>query len=192
MSEVYWNGWLRNVSPYSKDLIWALNIGKQILEKYKVKKTTKQKCVVFDIDDTLVFGDPEEVMGVREMELGQIDGEDIFILPRNEPIVKLAEYAKENGFMIILVTARPKTSRLASIENMKQLRIPYDAIIMNDGDEDHFFKVGVRRKIAAKYEICMTIGDQITDVICPGVNTSFIKLPEPSSKTSYAYIAPNL
>lgn len=192
MSEAYWNGWLRNVGPYSKDLIWALNIGKQILDKYKVKKTAKQKCIVFDIDDTLVFGDPEEVMGVKEMELGQIDGDDIFILPRNEPIVKLAEYAKANGYMIIVVTARPKSSRLASIENMKQLRIPYDALIMNDGDANPFFKVGVRRKIAARYEICLTVGDQITDVICPGVNTSFIKLPEPESKASYAYIPPNL
>jgi predicted secreted acid phosphatase len=192
MSDSYWNGWLRNTSPYSKDLIWALNLGKQVLDKYKLKQMSKQKCVIFDIDDTLVFGDPEEVLGVKEMELGKIDGNDIFILPRNEPVVKLAEYAKEKGFTIIVITARPKTSRLASIENMKQLRIPYDALIMNDGDANPFFKVGVRRKIMAKYDICLTIGDQITDVICPGANTGFIKLPDPTLKSSYAYIPPNL
>lgn len=192
MSEAYWNGWYRNVGQYSKDLIWALNIGKQILDKYKLKKTNKQKCVIFDIDDTLVFGDPEEIMGVKEMELGKIDGNDVFILPKNEPIVKLAEYAKANGFMIILITARPKESKLASIENMKQFKIPFDNLIMNDGDSDPFFKVGVRRKIMANYEICLTVGDKITDVICPGANTSFIKLPEPELKASYAYIPPNL
>jgi predicted secreted acid phosphatase len=192
MSEKYWNGWFKNIGEYSTDLIWALNVGKSILDKYKKKQTSKPKCVIFDIDDTLVFGDPESVMGVKEMELGEIDGQDVFFLPRNEPICKLAEYAKANGFVIIVITARPKGSRLASLENMKHLRIPFDALIMNDGDSDPCFKVGVRRKIALKYEVCMTVGDQITDVLCPGANTSFIKLPDPSSKASYAYVPPSL
>jgi predicted secreted acid phosphatase len=192
MSDAYWKGWLNNTSEYSKDLIWAYNVGKSVLDKYKVKNTSKPKCVVFDIDDTLVFGDPESLVGVREMELGEMDGQEIFILPRNEPIVKLAEYAKANKFVIVILTARPKTSRLASQKNLDMLRIPYDAIIMNDGDDDPCFKVGVRRRIANKYEVCMTVGDQITDCLSPGMNTSFLKLPDPTSKASYAYIPPNL
>lgn len=192
MSEKYWDGWFKNVGEYSVDLIWALNVGKSILDKYEKKQTQKPKCVIFDIDDTLVFGDPEGTMGVKEMEIGFVDGQDVFFLPRNEPICKLAEYAKANGFMIIIITARPKKSRLASLENMKHLRIPFDAIIMNDGNLDPCFKVGVRRKIALKYEVCMTVGDQITDVLNPSMNTSFIKLPDPTSKASYAYVPPGL
>ncbi len=192
MSAQYWNGWLTNSSEYSKDLIWAFNVGKSVLDKCKIKPSSKQKCVVFDIDDTLVFGDPENAVGVKEMELGEIDGQEIFILPGNDPIVKLAEYAKANNFIIIVLTARPKISTLASRKNLDMLKIPYTALIMNDGDDDPCFKVGVRRRIANKYEVCLTVGDQITDVLCPGANTAFIKLPDPTSKASYAYIPPSL
>jgi len=185
--ELYFKGWPKPSNEYVKDLIWAAKVGVQILNKMKTKQTAKQKCVIFDIDDTLVFGDPSSVVGVREMELGEHDGQEIFILPPNDPIVKLANYAKQNGFMIIILTARPKTSREASRINMNYFNIPYDAIIMNDGDSDPCFKVNVRRRIANKYEVSLTIGDQVTDILCPGGQTAFIKLPDPTSKVSYAW-----
>ncbi len=188
--EAYFKGWNMDSGEYYKDLLWAYSVGKSVLDRYKVKQTSKSKCAVFDIDDCIVFGDPCKVCGVKDMELGEVNGQEIFILPGNEPIVKLVEYAKVNNFTIILLTARPKESTLASIKNMKMLRIKYDALIMNQGDEDPCFKVGVRRRIANKYEVCLTVGDQITDVLCPGANTAFIKLPDPDSKASYAYIPP--
>ncbi len=190
--EAYFRGWNTNSGEYYNDLIWAFKVGKSVLDKYKVKQTPKPKCIVLDIDDCTLFGDPCNVCNVKEMELGEIDGQDIFILPGNEPIVKLAEYAKANNFIIIVLTARPKISTLASRKNLDMLKIPYTALIMNDGDDDPCFKVGVRRRIANKYEVCLTVGDQITDVLCPGANTAFIKLPDPTSKASYAYIPPNL
>jgi len=104
--------------------------------------------------------------------------------------VKLAEYAKANGFMIIVLTARPKTSRTASLENLKEFKIPFDALIMNDSDDDPCFKVNVRRRIAGKYDVCLTIGDQVTDLLCPGPNCAAIKLPDPTSLFSYAWVPP--
>jgi predicted secreted acid phosphatase len=187
MSDLYFKGWPKNTNEYMKDLNWAARVGVQILDKYKAKQTAKPKCVIFDIDDTLVFGDPDSEVGVREMELGEHDGQEIFVLPPNGPIVKLAEYAKRNGFVIVVLTARPKTSREASRVNMNYFKIPYDAIIMNDGDDDPCFKVNVRRRIANKYDVSLTVGDQVTDVLCPGGGTAFIKLPDPTSKVSYAW-----
>jgi len=199
----YFKGWPSTANAYVQDLIWAMKVGMQYIDRVKVKPSAKPRCVIFDFDDCLVFGDPASVVGVREMELGEHGGNEIFVLPRNEPIVKLAEYAKTNKFQVLVLTARPKTSREATRWNSNMLRIPFDAIIMNDGDDDPCFKVNVRRRIAAKYDVSLTIGDQITDVLCPGGKTAFIKLPDPGtydedrkawvnfSLASYAYI-PNM
>lgn len=189
----YWLGW-PSKGQYFEDCMWAYKLSLQYLEKIKNITTQKQKCVVFDIDDTLVFGDPDSVIGVREMELGKHGNppQEVFILPRNEPICKIAEYCKKAGIVIVVLTARPKTSRLASITNMNMMHIPYDALIMNDGDSDPCFKINVRRKIADKYYIALTIGDQITDIFCPGGKTAAIKLPDPTSKFSYAWIPPGI
>lgn len=198
----YFRGWPKPSNYYVQDLIWGMKIGMQYLDRIKNKSSAKPKCVVFDFDDCLVFGDPASVVGVRDMELGEHDGSEIFILPRNEPIVKLAEYAKANKFQIIILTARPKESREATRWNSNMLRIPFDAIIMNDGDKDPCFKVNVRRRIALKYDISLTIGDQITDCLSPGGKTAFIKLPDPGryddekkiwenlSLASYAWLPP--
>jgi hypothetical protein len=199
----YFKGWPRPSNPYVQDLIWAMKVGIQYLDRIKDKSSAKPKCVVFDFDDCLSFGDPASIVGVQPMELGEHDGSDIFTLPRNEPICKLAEFAKANKFMVIILTARPKTSREATRWNCRDFRIPYDAIVMNDADDDPCFKVNVRRRIAAKYDIALTIGDQITDCLCPGAKTAFIKLPDPGtydednkvwknmSLASYAWI-PNI
>jgi hypothetical protein len=175
-----------------------MKVGMKHLTDCKTKQTAKQKCVIFDFDDCLVFGDPASVVGVREMELGEHGGSDIFILPRNEPVVKLAEFAKANGYVVIILTARPKTSREATRWNCRDYKIPYDVIVMNDADDDPCFKVNVRRKISVKYDIVLTVGDQITDCLCPG-KSAFIKLPDPGdsdknwvnlSLASYAWIPP--
>lgn len=196
----YFKGWPKPESPYMKDLIWAMKVGIQYTDRVKNKASQKQKCAIFDFDDCLVFGDPASVVGVTEMNLGEHDGHDIFLLPRNEPIVRLAEYLKTSGITLIILTARPKTSREATRWNCREYKIPYDAIIMNDGDNDPCFKVNVRRRIADRYNIIMTVGDQITDCLCPGADTAFIKLPDPGnydrtsntwyghSLASYAYI----
>lgn len=184
----YWKGW-PFTGEYMKDLNWAAAVGKQYLDKIATKPSAKKKCVIFDIDDTIVFGDPDEAIGVKDMDLGVHEGQCVFILPRNKPIVKLAEHAKKLGMLVIMLTARPAESRLASKTNMEEYNIPYDAIIMNEKDEDYFFKIRVRRNIETKYDIVLTIGDQINDCMCPGTAAA-IKLPDPESMCSYAWIPP--
>lgn len=199
---MYWRGWLKNKGRYFNDLVWAYKAGVSILDKYEKNNTGKPKCVVFDIDDTLVFGDPGQALGLRDMKFMNAElalgvdnlatkeesGEDLFFLPKNEPIVKMLEYAKSKGFVIIVLTARRKDAVTSSIENLHYFRIPFDIIRFNEGDEDPCFKLKARRTIAEKYQVCLTVGDQITDVLCPGANTAFIKLPDEESMFAYAYI----
>lgn len=191
MPKEYWQGWPFE-GEYVNDLNWAAAVGKQYLDKIVNKPSSKQKCVIFDIDDTLFFGDPERALGengVGELDFGRYKGQDVFLLPRNKPIVKLLEYAKKLGFIVVLLTARPPTSKLACKLNMEEHNIPYDAIVMNEKEEDFFFKIRARRNISKKYDIVLTVGDRATDCTCPGTAAA-IKLPEEGSLCSYAWIPP--
>ncbi len=188
----YWDGWFFNKAEYTKDLIWAYKLGTKIIDAYKIKQFDKPKCVIFDIDDTIVFGDPEEEVGCSDMNLGTLGDQDLFVGPINDPIGNLVKYCKKNGFIIIILTARPPTSKLASEINMKMFNIPYDKIECKPRENYEQFKIDRRKEISKNYTICLTVGDQVTDVIFSGINTSFIKLPEPESKASYAYISPTI
>lgn len=187
--EQYWKGW-PSKCPYNDDIKWACKIAIEYLNKIapKYRNSNKVGIVVFDIDDTLCFGDPANVIGVREMELGVHNGQEVFILPMNNPVVKVAEVAHKHGFKIVALTARPKESKMASITNLNMFRVPFDHIIMNDGDEDPFFKIRVRRNLQKQnQDVVLTVGDQPFDVYLPG-KAAAIKLPDPEDKMSRAYI----
>jgi hypothetical protein len=198
MSSSYWKGW-PNKCPYVDDLNWASAKSIAYLRAIApiYKSNGRVGIVIFDLDDTLFMGDPEDGVGITEMSLGlhpnpNLGGteQEVFILPVNNPIKKIAVVAKELGFKVICLTARPSESHLASLANIKMFDIPHDCLIMNDKDKDPSFKVAVRRQLAAKpnQDVVCTVGDQFTDVIFPGSKTCAIKLPDPDSKCSYAYI----
>ncbi len=187
----YWKNWPLKC-PYNDDLDWACKLAINYLMKIapQVKASKKTGVVVFDIDDTLVMGDPASVLGLVELEYSKTDShpdQDMFILPPNLQVVKVAEIAKKLDFQIVILTARPPSSKLASSLNLKFLQIPHNALIMNEKDQDPFFKINVRRSLeTADRTVVLTIGDQPFDCFLPGKAAS-IKLPDPEMKCSYAY-----
>lgn len=189
--EEYWKNWPGNCM-YNEDLKWGCSYAIQYLQKIapQYKASGRKGLVIFDIDDTIVFGDPAEVIGVKEMELGRHKGQEVFILPVNQSVVKVANVARSLGFIIICLTARPKESQLASATNLNMFNVPYDKLIMNEKDQDPFFKIHVRKKLSEieGQDVILTIGDQVFDVFLPGPTSAAIKLPSPESKCSYAYI----
>jgi predicted secreted acid phosphatase len=186
----YYAGW-PNKCEYNTDLNWACSVAIQYLKKIapKYKENGKTGIVIFDLDDTLFFGDPDNSVGVTEMSLGIHKDQEVFILPINEQVVKVAVTARKLGFKILCLTARPQESQMASVANLKMFRIPHDMLVMNDKDEDPFFKIKIRRQLVKpKQDVVLTMGDQFTDIFLPGPNTAAIKLPDPDSQCSYAYI----
>lgn len=181
----YWKDWPMG-GEYKKDIEWASEIGIKYLQQIKNSVPMEKSAIIFDVDETLVFGDPEELLGVREMELGEHKGQSVFILPPNTPIVKICSTAKKLGFKIIVLTARPATSKIATLTNLDMFNIPYDYIIMNNKDSDPQFKITARRQLQDKFNIVLTVGDQPCDVLLPG-KSAVLKLPDPESKCSYFY-----
>lgn len=198
----YWKNW-PGPCDYNNDLKWASTVAINYLRSLAPLYNPKSPkfggitgMVVFDLDDTLFMGDPENIIGIEEGSLGMhkhpIKGtmQEAFILPPNDPIVQIANEARKLGFKIVCITARPPESEIASDYNLKLFKIPKDILIMNNNDDERpFFKVDIRKAINSKpkQKIVMTVGDRFTDVLFPG-DACAIKLPEPESKCAYAYI----
>lgn len=180
----YWKNWPRG-GEYMKDLQWAESVAVSYLNQIAPRLGNLENCaVIFDVDETLVFGDPEETIGVREMELGDFNGQSVFILPPNAPIVKICTAAKRLGFKIIILTARPATSKIATVTNLDMFKIPNDFLIVNTAETDPQFKINTRRQLQNKFNIVLAIGDQVVDCILPG-KAAALKLPDPTSKCAY-------
>jgi hypothetical protein len=184
--------------PLSDDLMWAYNVGLTYLRKIAPKYASNGRTgvVIFDLDDTLFMSDmvtiEEGSLGMRaDPKHGGKDCE-IFFLPPNKQIVQLAIEAKKLGFKIMCLTARPAESYLASMYNLDMLRIPYDFLVMNEKDEDPYFKLKYRIQMSKQKncDIVLTVGDQFTDLLLCNGTTGMIKLPEEDLKCSYAYFPP--
>lgn len=132
---------------------------KLLLSNYQ-KKTPLPKAIIMDVDDTLVnTNTPFKLLNIQDNV--------IFIFPGIKEIIDIAKLAKELGYNIIILTARPKKSFLSTKFNLDLLDIPTDVIIMNNYNQQPSFKYDVRKSLMLKYSILFTIGDQPTDVDGP-------------------------
>ena len=98
----------------------------------------EKDAVMFDIDDTLIFTNGNA----------------------NVPIIKLLHYAKQLGYKIIIITARPSVRGTVEITQyqLKQYGIPYDALVITPAHN----KGNIKRKSGLNY--VLSVGDQDTDL----------------------------
>ncbi len=188
----YWSNWPK--CEYNKDLQWAAEVVNKYLTSRKFGVSGKPDAIVFDIDETLIFGDPEEILDLEELtytvDLAEGKKYTVEISPANLPIIGIVNTATKLGIKIILLTARLSSAKIDTIKNMEILGIHYDKLIMNSQDhkgapKDPCFKLLERKKLAVDYNIVATIGDQLTDLYLPGAKTLVVKLPDVKSKCSY-------
>ena len=167
---------------YIKDLKKVENFcKKQILQNKRVKNRT----IVFDFDDTLVYTRPYKPFEINVVEYTK-NREPIFYLPPIEQMCNVARLAKKNGYVIIIITARPPTSEKATIANLNAYNIPYDLVYCDKYKGTNIkFKQQLREKLSKQCKIIMTIGDQWWDVENPGKDCIGIKLPTPKDKNVF-------
>lgn len=167
---------------YVKDLKRVENFcKKKILQNKRVKNRT----IVFDFDDTLVYTRPYNPFEINVVEYTK-NREPIFYLPPIEQMCNVARLAKKNGYVIIIITARPPTSEKATIANLNAYNIPYDLVYCDKYKGTNIkFKQQLREKLSKQCNIIMTIGDQWWDVENPGKECIGIKLPSPKEKNVF-------
>ncbi len=167
---------------YIKDLKKVENFcKKQILQNKRVKNRT----IVFDFDDTLVYTRPYKPFEINVVEYTK-NREPIFYLPPIEQMCNVARLAKKNGYVIIIITARPPSSEKATIANLNAYNIPYDLLYCDKYKGTNIkFKQQLREKLSKQCKLIMTIGDQWWDVENPGKDCIGIKLPTPRDKNVF-------
>jgi predicted HAD superfamily phosphohydrolase YqeG len=114
---------------------------------------TKNDAVMFDIDDTLIYSHSGEPMVAS---------------------VDLARSAKDMGYKIIIMTARPWTrdNYYYTSAELKLLDIPYDELFFVSA----FEKTALKKKTGYRY--VLSVGDLWTDL---GETLHWIKLPNTST-----------
>lgn len=133
----------------------VLEWGARIL---KHRHKNMNDAVMFDIDDTII-----------ESSTGK---------PMEMPL-RLFNFAKSLGYIMIIITARPKTEEAAkfTLEQLKQLNIEPHWLIFSTAEEK-----GDIKKQLLQYHFVLSIGDQNTDI----TNTKhFIRLPNSMDPNIY-------
>lgn len=176
---------------YVEDMEWACKIGSDYLKRRKKQPFKGRPCVIFDVDDTIIYTDPARESDIDDVELGDVKDEKgqtqpVFVLPPNDCVLQLVKEAETLGYVVIILTARPGISRLATIANLDILDCPFSFVVLNEKDEDPTFKLRIRKQLCRKYDVVLTVGDQWSDLLNPGTSAG-IKLPDPDLKGSYIY-----
>ena len=167
---------------YVKDLNKVENFCKKHILK---NKRVSNRAIVFDFDDTLFYTRPYKPFELTVVKYTK-KNEPIFYLPPIEQMCNVLKLAKANGYIIIIITARPPISEKATIANMNAYNIPFDLVYCDKYKGSNIkFKQQLRKKLSKQCNIVMTIGDQWWDVEEPGKNCLGIKLPSPKDKNVY-------
>jgi hypothetical protein len=182
MNKIY-NGW-----PYNGKYVEILNIVYKIVSQYLYnfvllnysKFNNKPKTIIFDIDDTLVYTDPDKTLNFDI----QKNIQNLFVFPSIEQISQIARLGYILNFKIIIITARPYSSEKSSILNLKNINVKYHEIYHNDKYPDSSFKIDLKKKLLKDNDIILSIGDQWNDLY--GLNNCLcIKLPDPVDNNCY-------
>tara|TARA_B110000503_G_scaffold2454_1_gene3257 strand:+ start:80 stop:538 length:459 start_codon:yes stop_codon:yes gene_type:complete len=101
------------------------------------------KNVIFDLDGTLALIDDRRVVSTKPN--GKINW-DIFFDPKNIdldkpnlPVIKMAQLLKQQGFRIVILSGRLKTTKDATVQWLKKFDVPFDVIKMRPDNKDFKF-----------------------------------------------------
>lgn len=92
------------------------------------------KTVIFDLDGTLALIDDRRKLSIKDN--GKMDW-NIFFDPKNIdldkpnlPVIKSAQLFKDAGFTIVIFSGRDSISRDATIDWLRDNKVPYDVLKM--------------------------------------------------------------
>jgi predicted secreted acid phosphatase len=131
----------------------------------------KKLAAVFDIDETSLSNYPAMLkMGFGGTPKAINDAEDLANDPPILDILKVYNFAKENGVTVFFITGRKEFQRHATTANLRSAGYQgWQALFMKPNDYNLPsvipYKSGARKKIVEMgYDIILNIGDQWSDL----------------------------
>lgn len=101
------------------------------------------KNVIFDLDGTLALIDNRRSISTKPN--GKIDW-DVFFDPKNidldkpnHPVIKMSQLLKQQGFRIVILSGRLKTTKDATIEWLNKFDVPFDVIKLRPDNKEFKF-----------------------------------------------------
>ncbi len=146
----------------------AYNIAKLMLNnKLKEKSMNLKKCVIVDIDETVLDNSPFEAKCILEGTSYPKYWKEWVDMGTTKPIpgsVDFLNYALTKGVETFYVTNRTIDSREITMKNLKAFGFPnVDTLHMFMKNDKVGSKEIRRKKIAEKYNIMLLIGDNLAD-----------------------------
>jgi predicted kinase len=127
-----------------------------------IKPDSYRHAIIFDMDGTLT-----DVRPIRHLVRGKYRDFDSFHrsslwMPPNHQVLEMAFDAENNGYAIVIVTARSEPYREVTQKWLDELGVNYDNIYMRkDGDmrKDYLVKEEILAEIEKDYDIVHAIDD---------------------------------
>ena len=101
------------------------------------------KSIIFDLDGTLALIDDRRTLSTKDN--GKIDW-DIFFDPNNinldkpnQPVIKVAQMFKDNGFRIVIFSGRLKTTKDVTKKWLEKFNVPFDVLKMRPDNKQFKF-----------------------------------------------------
>jgi acid phosphatase len=172
-----------HTAQYQKEFSAATRAARAFCSNYKAEHPNERNiAVVSDIDETIL--DNRE-----ELERPKFNWDEFpkWVTAARAPVLKdtvaFLRWARKNGFAIFLITGRPETDRVGTIENLVRDQVEYDALYLRPGHNEgpgepaETYKSGVRKSIEdAGFRVVVNIGDQFSD-LADGHSLDCEKLP---------------
>lgn len=101
------------------------------------------KNVIFDLDGTLALIDDRRAISTKPN--GKIDWDTFFdsknidLDKPNLPVIKVAQMFKDNGFRIVILSGRLKTTKDATTKWLTDNGVPFDVIKMRPNSNEFKF-----------------------------------------------------
>ena len=146
----------------------AYNVAKLMIDnKLKDKTIKKKKCIIVDIDETVLDNSPFEAKCILEGTSYPKYWKEWVDLGSAKPMpgaVEFLTYALTKGVETFYVTNRTQDERDVTLKNLKTFGFPYvDTIHLITKNDKVSSKEIRRNKIAGKYDILLLIGDNLAD-----------------------------
>ena len=128
----------------------ALALGRRVVTAVKrAHPHNKKLAIMVDLDSTL-FDEEDEY---------QVAGEGYMHV--NKPIKALVDFCRNVGLLIIVITARPRSSTDWTKKNLKLEGVKYDKLIFSSN------KSRWKESLSAKFgvQFVASVGDSLIDVI---------------------------
>jgi 5'-nucleotidase (lipoprotein e(P4) family) len=146
----------------------AYNIAKLVVDaRTKEKNHIKKKCVIVDIDETVLDNSPFEAKCIVEGTFYPKYWKEWVDLGTAKPIpgsLEFLKYAASKEVEVFYVTNRTLDGREVTLKNLKTFGFPDADTLHVITKNDKVSSKEIRRnKIAEKYEILLLIGDNMAD-----------------------------